>query len=67
MQRVIMKSKIHRATVTRADLDYEGSCGIAPELMRASAHVDESEMRDFASTIVHVDVQNRIREQAAIA
>ena len=36
MQRVIMKSKIHRATVTRADLDYEGSCGIAPELMRAA-------------------------------
>jgi len=36
MQRVIMKSKIHRATVTRADLDYEGSCGVAPELMRAA-------------------------------
>jgi aspartate 1-decarboxylase len=36
MQRVIMKSKIHRATVTRAALDYEGSCGIAPELMRAA-------------------------------
>src|SRR5258708_3455299 len=29
-----MKSKIHRATVTRADLHYEGSCGIDPELMR---------------------------------
>lgn len=36
MQRVIMKSKIHRATVTRATLDFEGSCGIAPELMRAA-------------------------------
>jgi aspartate 1-decarboxylase len=36
MQRVIMKSKIHRATVTRADLDFAGSCGIAPELLRAS-------------------------------
>ncbi len=36
MQRVIMKSKIHRATVTRADLDYVGSCGVAPELMRAA-------------------------------
>jgi len=36
MQRVIMKSKIHRATVTRAALDFEGSCGIAPELMRAA-------------------------------
>ena len=34
MQRVLMKSKIHRATVTRADLHYEGSCSIDPELMR---------------------------------
>jgi aspartate 1-decarboxylase len=36
MQRVILKSKIHRATVTRADVDYEGSCGIGPELLRAA-------------------------------
>ena len=31
--RTIMKSKIHRATVTRADLHYEGSCSIGPELL----------------------------------
>ena len=36
MQRVILKSKIHRATVTRAELDYEGSCAIGIELMRAA-------------------------------
>jgi aspartate 1-decarboxylase len=36
MQRVIMKSKIHGATVTQAAVDFEGSCGIAPELMRAA-------------------------------
>ena len=36
MQRILMKSKIHRATVTRADLDYEGSCSIGPELLRAA-------------------------------
>ncbi len=34
MQRVLMKSKIHRATVTRADLHYEGSCSIDPQLMK---------------------------------
>ena len=34
MQRVLMKSKIHRATVTRADLHYEGSCSIDPALMK---------------------------------
>lgn len=31
-----MKSKIHRASVTRADLDYEGSCSLGPELLRAA-------------------------------
>jgi aspartate 1-decarboxylase len=31
-----MKSKIHRATVTQADLGYEGSLTIAAELMRAA-------------------------------
>jgi len=36
MHRVLMKSKIHRATVTRADPDYEGSCGIDLALMRAA-------------------------------
>jgi aspartate 1-decarboxylase len=34
VQRIVMKSKIHRATVTRADLHYEGSCSVDPELMR---------------------------------
>ena len=32
--RVICKSKIHRATVTRADLDYVGSIGIDRSLMQ---------------------------------
>ncbi|HHL40365.1 MAG TPA: aspartate 1-decarboxylase [Deltaproteobacteria bacterium] len=33
MQRVMLKSKIHRATVTDANLDYEGSIEIDAELM----------------------------------
>ena len=36
MLRVMMKSKIHRATVTHADLNYEGSLTISAELMRAA-------------------------------
>jgi aspartate 1-decarboxylase len=32
----LMKAKLHRATVTRADLDYEGSISIDRELMDAS-------------------------------
>lgn len=32
----MLKSKIHRATVTHADLEYEGSITISPELLEAS-------------------------------
>lgn len=32
----LFKSKIHRATVTHADLDYEGSVTISNELMEAA-------------------------------
>ncbi|AHE66177.1 L-aspartate-alpha-decarboxylase [Legionella oakridgensis ATCC 33761 = DSM 21215] len=34
--RKMLKSKIHRARVTEADLDYEGSITISPELLAAS-------------------------------
>ncbi len=34
--RTVLKSKIHRATVTRADLNYEGSITIDPALMDAA-------------------------------
>jgi len=36
MLRVMMKSKIHRATITQAELHYEGSLTISAELMRAA-------------------------------
>lgn len=32
----LMKAKLHRATVTRADLDYEGSISIDKDLLDAS-------------------------------
>lgn len=34
--RKMLKSKIHRASVTEADLDYEGSITISPELLQAA-------------------------------
>jgi aspartate 1-decarboxylase len=34
MQRQMLKSKIHRATVTDCDVDYVGSITLDPELMR---------------------------------
>jgi aspartate 1-decarboxylase len=36
MQRFMLKSKLHRATVTDADLNYEGSISIDGELMEAA-------------------------------
>ena len=36
MMRIIMKSKIHRATVTQADLDYVGSVTLDAALMEAA-------------------------------
>ena len=36
MMRTMMKSKIHRATVTQADLDYVGSVTLDSELMDAA-------------------------------
>ncbi|MDB5306788.1 MAG: aspartate 1-decarboxylase [Gemmataceae bacterium] len=36
MQRVMMKSKIHRATVTATDLHYEGSLTVDPDLLDAA-------------------------------
>lgn len=36
MQRTLLKSKIHRATVTEANLEYEGSISIDSELMAAA-------------------------------
>lgn len=36
MKLTLLKSKIHRCTVTHADLDYEGSLTISQELMEAA-------------------------------
>ena len=54
MRRTMMKSKIHRATVTGADVDYVGSITLDPELMR------RADMREFEQ--VHVlDIDNGAR------
>jgi aspartate 1-decarboxylase len=48
MNRVMLRAKLHRATVTEADLHYEGSCGIDEDLM------DAADMREFE----HIDLYN---------
>jgi aspartate 1-decarboxylase len=61
MQRVMLKSKIHRATVTDCDLHYVGSITIDPDLLEAADIVEHEQ--------VHVvDVDNGARlETYAIA
>jgi aspartate 1-decarboxylase len=46
MRRTFFKSKIHRATVTHADLEYEGSVSIDQDLM------DAADIREYEA--VHV-------------
>ena len=36
MQRIMLKSKLHRVTVTHSELDYEGSCAIDANLLKAA-------------------------------
>lgn len=36
MQRIMLRAKIHRATVSQCDLNYEGSCGIDEDLLEAA-------------------------------
>ena len=48
MQRLILKSKLHRVRATHADLNYEGSCAIDENLLEA-ANIKEYE---------HIDIWN---------
>ena len=42
MHRTMLKSKLHRATVTHSELEYEGSCAIDSSLLKA-ADINEYE------------------------
>src|SRR5512135_1193210 len=54
MQRVMLKSKIHRATVTDADLHYVGSITVDPELLEAADILEHEQ-------VAVVDVDNGAR------
>jgi aspartate 1-decarboxylase len=54
MRRIMCKSKIHRATITYADLNYEGSITIDPDLLEAA------DIRDYEQVQV-VNVNNGAR------
>jgi len=46
VNRIMLRAKLHRATVTEADLHYEGSCGIDEDLL-AAADMHEFEQIDL--------------------
>src|SRR5437588_2854192 len=54
MQRTMLKSKIHRATVTDCDLHYVGSITVDPDLL------ERADIREFEQVAV-VDVDNGAR------
>ena len=54
MMRIMMKSKIHRATVTQADLDYVGSVTLDAALMEAADLLDGEQ-------VAIVDITNGAR------
>lgn len=51
MQRIMLRSKIHRVSVTQCDLNYEGSCGIDEDLM------DAADIREFEKIELY-DINN---------
>lgn len=50
MERILLKSKIHRATVTAAELHYQGSISIDPELLRAADIIDFEQVQVYNIT-----------------
>ena len=51
MELTLLKSKLHRVTVTHAELDYEGSCAIDDDLLLAG--------NIRAVSYTHLDVYKR--------
>ncbi len=47
MQVNMLKAKIHRATVTRVELDYEGSCAIDEALLEASGILEYEQIHIY--------------------
>ncbi len=47
MQVTMLKAKIHRATVTRVELDYEGSCAIDEALLEAAGILEYEQIHIY--------------------
>ena len=62
MQRVMLKSKIHRAVLTGANLDYEGSIAIDPTLLEAADILPNEQVQ-----VLNVNNGSRITTYAIVA
>jgi aspartate 1-decarboxylase len=51
MQRIMLKSKLHRVTVTHCELNYEGSCAIDEDLL------DAADIREYQQIDIY-DIDN---------
>ena len=60
----MLKTKIHRATVTHAELDYEGSCAIDDNLLDASGIREYEQIHIYNITSGHRFVTYAIRAEA---
>lgn len=59
MQRTMLKSKLHRVTVTQAELHYEGSCAIDEDLL------DAADIKEYQQIeIWNVNIGNRFTTYA---
>jgi aspartate 1-decarboxylase len=47
MQRIVLRAKLHRATITEADLHYEGSLTIDEQLMEAAGIVPFEQVKVY--------------------
>jgi aspartate 1-decarboxylase len=62
MQRIMLKSKIHRAVLTGANLDYEGSIAIDPILLEAADILPNEQVQ-----VLNVNTGSRITTYAIAA
>jgi len=63
MQLTMLKGKIHRATVTRVELDYEGSCAIDENLLDAAGILEHEQVHIYNITSGERFVTYAIRGQ----
>lgn len=50
MQLTLLKAKLHRACVTHAELDYEGSCAIDSELLQLAGILEYEQIQIYNVT-----------------